>query len=162
MAGLRERFPGGVMALMATATERVRADILQHLQVGPAVHVGSFNRKNLTYNVVPKSGGYNQLLAFLRERRGDSGIVYCLARRTAETLAGRLNEDGINAKPYHAGLTAAERTRHQEAFLRDEAPVVCATIAFGMGINKPNVRFVVHYDLPKSVDGYCRRRGAPT
>ena len=161
LAGLRERFPeAGVMALTATATERVRADILQHLRLRePAVHVGSFNRPNLTYRVVPKAGGYTQLLAFLRERRDDSGIVYCLARRTAETLAERLAADGIKARPYHAGLTAAERTRHQEAFIRDEAPVVCATIAFGMGINKPNVRFVVHYDLPRSVEGYYQETG---
>ena len=161
LAALRENFPlAGVMALTATATERVRVDILQHLRLRePAVHVGSFNRENLTYRVVPKTGGYAQLLAFLRERRDDSGIVYCLARRTAETLAERLAANGIKARPYHAGLTSAERSRHQEAFIRDEAPVVCATIAFGMGIDKPNVRFVVHYDLPRSVEGYYQETG---
>jgi ATP-dependent DNA helicase RecQ len=161
LGGLWEKFPqAGVMALTATATERVRADILQHLrQREPAVHVGSFNRENLTYRVVPKADGYAQLLTFLKARRDESGIVYCLARRTAETLAERLAADGIEARPYHAGLTAMERTRHQEAFIRDEVPVVCATIAFGMGINKPNVRFVVHYDLPRSVEGYYQETG---
>ncbi len=161
LTGLRERFPrASVMALTATATERVRADILQHLKLRePAVHVGSFNRQNLTYRVVPKADGYAQLMAFLKARRDESGIVYCLARRTAETLAERLADDGIKARPYHAGLTAMERTRHQEAFIRDEVPVVCATIAFGMGINKPNVRFVVHYDLPRSVEGYYQETG---
>lgn len=161
LAGLRGRFSkAAVMALTATATERVRADILGHLQLRePAVHVGSFNRRNLTYRVVQKSDAYRQLLAFLRSRPDDSGIVYCLARRTTETLAERLRSDGINARPYHAGLTAEERTQTQEAFLRDEAPVMCATIAFGMGINKPNVRFVVHYDLPGSIDSYYQETG---
>src|SRR3990172_752038 len=156
LAGIRERFPNaGVMALTATATERVRADILQHLRLREAaVHVGSFNRKNLTYRVVPKTDGYPQLLAFLKARRDESGIVYCLAPRTTETLAERVGAGGVKGRPYHAGLMPAERTRHQEEFLRDEAPVVCATIAFGMGINKPNIRFVAHYYLPRSVEGY--------
>ena len=161
LAGLRERFPDArFMAVTATATERVRRDILQHLDLrDAAVHIGSFNRHNLTYRVVPKSGGYSQLLEFLRPRRDESGIVYCLSRRTAESLAERLSADGVTARPYHAGLATHQRTQHQEDFIRDRVPVVCATIAFGMGINKPNVRFVVHYDLPRSIEGYYQETG---
>ena len=161
LAGLRSHFPGAnVMALTATATERVRADILQHMQLrDPAVHVGSFNRHNLAYRVTPKGDAYSQLLSFLRARKGESGIVYCLARRTTETLAERLKADGVDARPYHAGLMPRERSKHQELFLRDDVPVVCATVAFGMGINKSNVRFVVHYNLPRSVEGYYQETG---
>jgi ATP-dependent DNA helicase RecQ len=121
--------------------------------------VASFNRPNLTYRVFAKEEPYAQLLDLLQGRPRESGIVYCQARKTAESLATRLNEDGVRAKPYHAGLTPEERTRHQELFLRDEARVMCATIAFGMGINKPNVRFVVHYDLPKNIEGYYQETG---
>ena len=161
LAGLRSHFPeASLMALTATATERVRADILQHMQLrDPAVHVGSFNRHNLAYKVTPKGDAYSQLLSFLRARKGESGIVYCLARWTTETLAERLKADGIDARPYHAGLMPRERSYHQELFLRDDVPVVCATVAFGMGINKSNVRFVVHYDLPRSVEAYYQETG---
>jgi ATP-dependent DNA helicase RecQ len=149
-----------VMALTATATERVRADIIKELKLhDPHCYVASFNRPNLTYRVAPKSAPYEQLLAFIRSRPSESGIVYCASRKSTESLARNLNEDGISAKPYHAGLTAAERTKHQEAFLRDDVRVVTATIAFGMGINKPNVRFVVHYDLPKNLESYYQETG---
>ncbi|HEV3410302.1 MAG TPA: DNA helicase RecQ, partial [Chthoniobacterales bacterium] len=149
-----------MMALTATATERVRADIVRQLKLRePHCYVASFDRPNLTYRVVPKNAPYEQLLAFVRARPHESGIVYCASRKTADSLARNLNEDGIPAKPYHAGLEGPERTRHQEMFLRDDARVVTATIAFGMGINKPNVRFVVHYDLPKNLESYYQETG---
>ncbi len=158
---LRKHLPDvPLIALTATATERVRADIIKELKLrDPRCYVASFNRPNLTYRVVPKTTAYDQLLAFIRSRPNDSGIIYCASRKSTESLARNLNEDGVSAKPYHAGLTAAERTKHQEAFLRDDVRVVTATIAFGMGINKPNVRFVVHYDLPKNLESYYQETG---
>jgi ATP-dependent DNA helicase RecQ len=158
---LRTHFPEvPMMALTATATERVRADIVKQLKLRePRCYVASFNRPNLTYRVVPKAVPYEQLLEFIRSRPNDSGIVYCASRKSADSLARNLNEDGVSAKPYHAGLTSAERTKNQEAFLRDDLRVVTATIAFGMGINKPNVRFVVHYDLPKNLESYYQETG---
>ncbi len=158
---LRQHFPDvPVMALTATATERVRADIIKQLQLrDPGCYVASFNRPNLTYRVIPKSGPYEQLLEFIRTRPNESGIVYCASRKSTDSLARNLNDDGISAKPYHAGLTSSERTKHQESFLRDDVRVVTATIAFGMGINKPNVRFVVHYDLPKNLESYYQETG---
>src|SRR4029077_16985098 len=122
-------------------------------------YVASFDRPNLTYRVVPKTAPYEQLLEFIRSRPTDSGIVYCASRKSAESLARNLNEDEVSAKPYHAGLTSSERTKNQDAFLRDDVRVVTATIAFGMGINKPNVRFVVHYDLPKNLESYYQETG---
>ena len=158
---LRTHFPDvPMMALTATATERVRADIVKQLKLRePRCYVASFNRSNLTYRVVPKAAPYEQLLTFIRSRSNDSGIVYCASRKSAESLARNLTEDGVSAKTYHAGLTSAERTKNQEAFLRDDVRVVTATIAFGMGINKPNVRFVVHYDLPKNLESYYQETG---
>ncbi len=158
---LRERFPSiPVMALTATATERVRNDIrtLLRLQNG-AYYVASFNRPNLTYRVLAKVNPFEQVLAFLRTQAGESGIVYCQSRKATEHLAERLQAHGIMAKPYHAGLTTKERTHHQELFLRDDVHVICATIAFGMGINKSNVRFVIHYDLPKNLESYYQETG---
>jgi ATP-dependent DNA helicase RecQ len=161
LAGLRAQFESvPMMALTATATARVREDIVRQLQLrSAACYLASFNRPNLTYRVSAKTGAYAQLLAFTRARPVDSGIVYCQARKTAEDLARKLTTDGIPAAPYHAGLSATDRTRNQEAFLRDEIRVVCATIAFGMGINKPNVRFVIHHDLPKNIEGYYQETG---
>jgi len=158
---LRTHFPDvPMMALTATATERVRVDIVKQLKLrDPRCYVSSFNRPNLTYRVVPKTAPYEQLLEFIRSRLNDSGIVYCASRKSAESLARNLTEDGVSAKPYHAGLTSAERTKNQEAFLRDDVRMVTATIAFGMGINKPNVRFVVHYDLPKNLESYYQETG---
>ncbi|MEC4674241.1 MAG: DNA helicase RecQ [Nitrospirota bacterium] len=158
---LRDRFPYlPIMALTATATERVRDDIrtLLRLQDG-AFYVASFNRPNLTYRVLPKVNPADQVLAFLKTQSQESGIVYCQSRKATEHLAERLQAHGIKAQPYHAGLSAGERTRHQELFLRDEIQVICATIAFGMGINKPNVRFVIHYDLPKNLESYYQETG---
>jgi len=158
---LRTHFPDvPVIALTATATERVRADIVKQLKLRePRCYVASFDRPNLIYRIVPKSAPYEQLLEFIRSRPNDSGIVYCASRKNAESLARNLNEDDVSAKPYHAGLTSSERTKHQDAFLRDDVRVVTATIAFGMGINKPNVRFVVHYDLPKNLESYYQETG---
>jgi ATP-dependent DNA helicase RecQ len=161
IANLRQLFPSvPMMALTATATERVRKDIVTLLNLRePSCYVASFNRPNLTYRVFAKNKPYAQLLEFLRARPKESGIVYCQSRKSTESVAERLNEAGVKARPYHAGLTTKERTEHQELFLRDEARVICATIAFGMGINKPNVRFVVHYDLPKNIEGYYQETG---
>src|SRR5262245_1436705 len=158
---LRKHLPDvSIMALTATATERVRADIIKELKLrDPRSYVASFNRPNLTYRVVPKTAPYEQLLAFIRSRPNDSGIVYCASRKSTESLARNLNEACVSAKPYHAGLTTSERTKHQDAFLRDDVRVITATIAFGMGINKPNVRFVVHYDLPKNLESYYQETG---
>jgi ATP-dependent DNA helicase RecQ len=158
---LRSLFPDvPMMALTATATERVREDIVKQLHLrSPACYVASFNRPNLTYRVAAKSGAYEQILSYVRARPGECGIIYAQARKTAESLAVKLSADGVKALPYHAGLAGGERSANQEAFLRDEARVVCATIAFGMGINKPNVRFVIHYDLPKNIEGYYQETG---
>src|ERR1051325_7942411 len=158
---LRRHLPGvPIMALTATATERVRIDIVQQLKLnGARSYVASFNRPNLTYRVVPKSAPYEQFLTFIRARPNDSGIVYCASRKTADSLATKLSSDGIKAKPYHAGLEPKERSQHQELFLRDDARVITATIAFGMGINKPNVGFVVHHDLPKNIESYYQETG---
>jgi ATP-dependent DNA helicase RecQ len=161
LAALRELFPTvPLMALTATATERVRQDIVTQLKLRePGCYVASFNRPNLTYRVIGKQKPYAQVLEFVRSRPRESGIVYCQARKTAERLAEKLTHDGVKARPYHAGLTAKERSLHQDLFLRDEVRVICATIAFGMGINKPNVRFVLHFDLPKNIEGYYQETG---
>ena len=161
LGALRDQFPGiPIMAFTATATERVQRDIVQHLHLSdPAIVIGSFNRENLTYRVIPKDKPYRQVLGFLKAHPGESGIVYCSSRKSAESLAEKLVADQIRARPYHAGLTAEERSKNQDMFLRDEAQVICATIAFGMGINKPNVRFVIHHDLPKNPEGYYQETG---
>jgi len=161
LSTLRGLFPKvPMLALTATATERVRADIMRQLHLENArPYVASFNRPNLTYRVLPKSQAFQQVLRFVQQRSGESGIVYCFSRKSAENVAERLNDAGVRALPYHAGLTAKVRDHNQERFLRDEVRVIAATIAFGMGINKPNVRFVIHYDLPKNVEGYYQETG---
>ncbi len=159
---LAERYPDVPrLACTATADERTREEILQNLRLqGGRVFIGGFDRPNIRYRVVPKDNPRRQLLDFLRtEHVGDAGIVYCLARKKTEETAKFLNEQGIAAVPYHAGLDAKTRRRHQERFRREDGLVVCATIAFGMGIDKPDVRFVAHLDLPKSVEGYYQETG---
>ena len=161
LAGLRALLPEApVIALTATATERVRADIIKHLRLRePEVFVASFNRPNLFYRVTPKDQPLRQILDFAGKRREDSGIIYCATRATADRLAESLGARGFSARPYHAGLNAATRAENQELFLRDDARIICATIAFGMGINKPNVRWVIHHDLPKNIEGYYQETG---
>jgi len=161
LAKLRDLLPNvPVMACTATATERVRTDIIKHLKLRePAIFVASFNRPNLTYKVTPKDEPTKQIIAWVKSREDESGIVYCASRATTERVAEALAGRGYSARPYHAGLDAAERSRNQELFLRDEVRIICATIAFGMGINKPNVRWVVHYDLPKNIEGYYQETG---
>src|SRR5436309_11421931 len=158
---LRTHFPDvPIMALTATATERVRDDIIRQWKLrDPCCYFASFNRPNLPYRVVAKSSAYQQVLEFIRARPNESGIVYCASRKSTDALAEKLTKDGIKALPYHAGMEPRERTRNQEAFLRDDARVITATIAFGMGINKPNVRFVIHHDLPKNIEGYYQETG---
>ncbi|MBX3738060.1 MAG: DNA helicase RecQ [Candidatus Didemnitutus sp.] len=161
LARLRKLLPEvPVMALTATATERVRADIVKHLQLRePAVFVASFNRPNLTYRVLPKDQPLKQIIEFVRKREDESGIIYCATRATTERVAEALAGRGFSARAYHAGLDAEERARNQEQFLRDDTKIICATIAFGMGINKPNVRWVIHHDLPKNIEGYYQETG---
>jgi len=160
LAELRRRHPNvPVLAFTATATLRVRSDIVAQLALrNPAIHVSSFNRPNLFYRVRAKDKHtYGELLA--QVRGGGAGIIYCLSRRRAVELAMQLQGDGIRARPYHAGLDADERRENQESFIRDDVQVIVATIAFGMGINKPDVRWVVHYDLPKTLEGYYQESG---
>ncbi len=161
LARLRALLPNvPVMALTATATERVRDDIVRHLQLRePEVFVASFNRPNLTYRVLPKDQPLKQIIDFVRKREDESGIIYCATRATTERVAEALAGRGFSARAYHAGLDAEERSRNQELFLRDECRIICATIAFGMGINKPNVRWVIHHDLPKNIEGYYQETG---
>ena len=160
-ASLRRRYPGiPLLAFTATATPRVRDDIVAQLALrDPAQHVASFNRPNLIYRVRPKTKrAYSQLVADIAGA-GGAAILYCLSRRRVEELAARLQADGIRARPYHAGLEAATRRENQDAFTRDDVQVIVATVAFGMGIDKPDVRCVVHYDLPRTLEGYYQESG---
>lgn len=158
---LRLRFPDiPITALTATATPRVQQDIIQQLRLkNPIVKRFSFNRPNLYYEVQPRQKrNYQQILQLINSLEG-SGIVYCFARKTTEDLAYRLRQDGISALPYHGGLTDEMRSHHQDCFIRDDARVMVATVAFGMGINKPDVRFVIHHDLPRSIESYYQESG---
>jgi ATP-dependent DNA helicase RecQ len=161
LAALGERFPGVPrMALTATADMQSREDIRRRLNLTDAkLFLASFDRPNLRYAVIPKAAPLRQLLAFLETRKGDSGIVYCLSRATTEATANALRAAGINALPYHAGLDATVRARNQDAFLAEDGILMAATIAFGMGIDKPDVRFVVHHDLPSSLEAYYQETG---
>jgi ATP-dependent DNA helicase RecQ len=161
MATIRSMFPAlPVMALTATATGRVREDIAAQLKLKTRQpYVASFNRANLSYKVIHKDRAYDRVLEFIRAKKGECGIVYCHSRKSAESVAADLVSDGVKAAPYHAGLDSAVRANNQDRFLRDEVHVICATIAFGMGINKPNVRFVIHHDLPKNIEGYYQETG---
>jgi len=150
-----------VMALTATATPKVQGDIQKNLGMTEAnVFKSSFNRDNLYYEIRPKSKNVaRDMIRYIKEHEGKSGIVYCLSRKKVEEIAETLQVNGIKALPYHAGLDAATRVRHQDAFLMEDADVICATIAFGMGIDKPDVRFVIHHDIPKSLEGYYQETG---
>ncbi|MBW4467647.1 MAG: DNA helicase RecQ [Pegethrix bostrychoides GSE-TBD4-15B] len=149
-----------VIALTATATTRVRQDIMQQLALKqPFVHVASFNRPNLHYEVRPKpKQAYQELVRYVQKTPG-SGIIYCLSRKKVEDLTQRLQASGVQALPYHAGLSDSVRQVNQTRFIRDDVRVMVATVAFGMGINKPDVRFVVHYDLPRNLEGYYQESG---
>ncbi|MDR7050120.1 ATP-dependent DNA helicase RecQ [Duganella sp. 3397] len=159
---LHEQFPDVPrIALTATADPQTRAEIVHRLQLGDAAQfVSSFDRPNIRYQIVEKANGRKQLLDFITtEHTGDCGIVYCLSRKKVEETAEFLNENGIRALAYHAGMDHAKRAANQARFLREENIVMCATIAFGMGIDKPDVRFVCHLDLPKSIEGYYQETG---
>jgi ATP-dependent DNA helicase RecQ len=158
---LRSKFPNiPIIALTATATETVRADIVRQLELpSPHVFISSFNRHNLSYEVLPKKDSLKTILALLQAYPNESAIIYCFSRKDTETIAEKLNERGYNAGTYHAGLTADKRRDNQERFIRDEIHIMVATIAFGMGIDKPDVRLVIHHSLPKSVEGYYQETG---
>lgn len=152
-----------MMALTATATPKVQQDIQKNLQMGDAlVYKSSFNRTNLYYEVKPKgkkNDVLKDLVSYIAARKGKTGIIYCLSRKKVEEIAGVLKANGVKALPYHAGLDAKTRAAHQDAFLMEDCDVIVATIAFGMGIDKPDVRFVIHYDVPKSIEGYYQETG---
>lgn len=158
---LRQLFPNvPVVAMTATADPETRKDILNQLGLGNAkVHVAGFDRPNITYTVIPKHKPMAQLASFLSGRRDEAGIVYALSRKRVEQVAERLRAAGFSAAAYHAGLSDVERRSVQDAFRKDDLRIVVATVAFGMGIDKPNVRFVVHYDMPKSVESYYQETG---
>jgi len=161
LAGLKDYFPNiPVIALTATADKLTQKDILEKLNLKkPAVFISSFNRENITYTVAPKKKSFDQLLTFLDKRKNESGIIYCLSRKSTEALAADLKEEGFSAEAYHAGLDNATKAHNQEAFLRDDVKIIVATIAFGMGINKSNVRYVAHMDMPKNIEGYYQETG---
>jgi ATP-dependent DNA helicase RecQ len=163
---LHERFAGVPrVALTATADDLTRADIVERLQLQEArTFISSFDRPNIRYTIVEKTDGTQQLLRFIRDEHSsaqghDAGIVYCQSRKRVEEVAGMLRDAGFNALPYHAGLEAATRQDHQDRFLREEGLIMVATIAFGMGIDKPDVRFVAHLDMPKNIEGYYQETG---
>ena len=149
-----------IIALTATATPKVRHDIQKNLKVLDAtLFLDSFNRKNLFYDIRPKHDVEKEMIKFIRDHSGKSGVVYCLSRKKVEEIAETLQVNGINALPYHAGLDAKTRILNQDAFIMDDCDVIVATIAFGMGIDKPDIRFVIHHDIPKSLEGYYQETG---
>ena len=161
LVDVRKKFPSAVcMALTATATPRVREDIKSTLEISHANEFqSSFNRENLFIEVMPKREPVAQTLRFLENFKDQSGIIYCFSRKQVDELAATLARYGFSVRPYHAGLEDSERKRNQEAFIRDDVQIIVATIAFGMGINKPNVRFVIHFDLPKNIESYYQEIG---
>ena len=158
---LKNRFPSTpILALTATADKATRKDISQQLNlINPRIFIASFDRKNLSLEVRPALDRVKQIIDFIQEKPTESGIVYCLSRKTTEELAEKLQKIGISAKAYHAGLDNKIRSKTQDEFINDECQVVCATIAFGMGIDKSNVRWVIHYNLPKNIEGYYQEIG---
>ncbi|MBK7933718.1 MAG: DNA helicase RecQ [Acidobacteria bacterium] len=161
LATLKKEFPTiPLIALTATADKLVRKDIFERLNIPNAeLFLSSFNRPNIYYGVEPKRNSYSQLLDHLEKRKDESGIIYCLSRSSVDSLAADLRDEGFSALSYHAGLDKQTRDKHQESFLKDETKIIVATIAFGMGIDKSNVRFVVHMDLPKNVESYYQETG---
>lgn len=161
LSALKEHFPSvPIVALTATAIPAVRKDIAQQLGLSEAREfIGSFNRKNLHYRIIPKKDSWNSLLNYVQQHKDDSGIVYCLSKKETEDVAEKLQKSGYTALAYHAGLSKDVREKVQDEFIHDNVNIVCATIAFGMGIDKPDVRFVIHYDLPKSVESYFQETG---
>jgi ATP-dependent DNA helicase RecQ len=158
---LKQRFPSvPFMALTATADDATRKDILQRLQLKePFSYLGSFDRPNIRYNLIEKHKPVSQVVRFLEGQRGCSGIIYCGSRKKVEMLTEKLCNNGLRAASYHAGLDVDERAYVQDAFQRDDIQIVVATVAFGMGINKPNVRFVVHFDIPRNIESYYQETG---
>ncbi|MEP1094026.1 MAG: DNA helicase RecQ [Cyclobacteriaceae bacterium] len=149
-----------IIALTATATPKVQLDVQKNLSMdGAKLFKSSFNRSNLYYEVRPKKEAKKHLIKFIKGHKNESGIIYCLSRKKVEEIANLLKVNGIKAEPYHAGLDSKLRMRNQDAFLNEDTDVIVATIAFGMGIDKPDVRFVVHYDAPKSIEGYYQETG---
>ena len=161
LSQLRQQYPQiPIFAFTATATKRVQKDIIDQLKLHkPSVHLTSFNRPNLYYEIIPKEKrSYEQLLKFIKTLKG-SGIIYCMSRKMVDEISDRLQEDGIKALPYHAGMGDENRRMNQTQFIRDEVRIIVATVAFGMGINKPDVRFVIHYDLPRNLESYYQESG---
>ncbi|HET97505.1 MAG TPA: DNA helicase RecQ [Desulfurivibrio alkaliphilus] len=158
---LRQLFPAvPIIALTATAEPHTRKDILARLGLDNArCYLTSFDRPNIRYTVLEKKTPFRQLTAFLKDRREEAGIIYCLSRKRVEQLTAKLNATGFSARGYHAGLPPEERESAQEAFLRDDTLIIVATVAFGMGIDKSNIRYVVHYDIPKNIEGYYQETG---
>ena len=158
---LAERFPGVPrMALTATATPQAQEEIVENLALkAPAQFISSFDRPNICYRVAPRGDAKKQLIKFLIDHRDDSGVIYCLSRKKVESTATWLQSRGLNALPYHAGLPVQERAENQKRFIREDAIIMVATVAFGMGIDKPDVRFVAHLDLPSSVEAYYQETG---
>jgi ATP-dependent DNA helicase RecQ len=149
-----------IMALTATATPKVQSDIQKNLGMQEAaLFKSSFNRPNLFYEVRPKIDVAKEIIRFIRLHKGKSGIIYCLSRKKVEEIAEILQVNGIKALPYHAGMDSNTRAKHQDMFLMEDSDVIVATIAFGMGIDKPDVRFVIHHDIPKSLEGYYQETG---
>ncbi|MBX0332026.1 DNA helicase RecQ [Pontibacter sp. HSC-14F20] len=161
LRALKQQFPAiPVVALTATADKLTQKDIQEQLQLRkPEVFVASFDRPNINLTVLPGQNRFNKITDFLSRRQGQPGIIYCLSRKATESLSGKLRDNGYNSTFYHAGMSAQQRSKAQEAFLRDDVQIVCATIAFGMGIDKSNVRWVIHYNLPKNVEGYYQEIG---
>ncbi len=158
---LKERFPSiPIIALTATATQKVLQDIVTQLDLlSPKLFQASFNRDNLIYDVRPKKNTFSEVLKFVKQRPQQSGIIYCQSRKTVESVTEKLVQNGFDALAYHAGLSDSQRKQNQRDFIHDKADIIVATIAFGMGINKPDVRFVIHYDLPKSIENYYQETG---
>lgn len=161
LASLKTHFPGvPLIALTASAIPEVREDIVNQLNMSaPKKYIGSFNRHNLHYEIRDKKDTVEQIIAYIKDHKGQSGIIYCWQRKTTEELAEKLRKAGIRSLPYHADLSDSVRSSTQEKFVKDDTDVICATVAFGMGIDKPDVRFVIHYDMPKNLESYYQETG---